>query len=171
MPPVGGVRKREIPNTLDLFSLSASFQRQRLLVPLVVFWRMDWVGFMLEESQDGHVSTKEQRSPNYLPTFPNAEGPPFSTAGIFIVEGLLTIVIAIAAYFLIPTWPSKTKFLTAREKAIVEHRLQDDSDAYETEGFQWSEVIRAIKSWQIYGYCMLFHGFAFALYTLSLFLP
>ncbi|UZJ56306.1 hypothetical protein CBS101457_005626 [Exobasidium rhododendri] len=92
-------------------------------------------------------------------------------AWIFIVEGLLTIVIAIGAFFLIPTWPSKTKFLTTREKAILEHRLQEDSDAFEEQGFQWSEVARAFKSPEVYGYCALFHGFAFPLYTLSLFLP
>jgi hypothetical protein len=91
--------------------------------------------------------------------------------GIFIVEGLLTVVVGFLAYFLVPTWPSKTKFLTTREKAILEHRLQEDSDAYEEQGFQWREVRRAFTSPQVYGYCFLFHGFAFPLYTLSLFLP
>lgn len=94
-----------------------------------------------------------------------------SLAGIFIVEGLITVVVALAAYFIVPNWPAKTKFLNTREKAIIEHRLQNDSDAYELEGFQWSEVIRATKSLQVYGYSFLFHGFAFGLYTLSLFLP
>lgn len=92
-------------------------------------------------------------------------------AWIFIVEGLFTIVVAGLAYFIVPSWPAKAHQFTHRERAIIQHRLQFDSDAFETQGFQWSEVIRAFKSPQIYGYCFLFHGFAFALYTLSLFLP
>ena len=92
-------------------------------------------------------------------------------AGIFIIEGLITVLVGAASYFLIPSWPAKTSHLTTREKAIIQHRLQGDSDAFETEGFQWSEVVRATKSLHVYGYCLLFHGFAFALYTLSLFLP
>lgn len=93
------------------------------------------------------------------------------TTGIFIVEGLLTVVVAAASYFIIPTWPSKTKKLTDRERSIIQHRLKFDSDAFEVEVFQWSEVRRALRSPQIWGYAMLFHGFAFALYTVSLFLP
>jgi MFS family permease len=100
----------------------------------------------------------------------NAGGKP-GWSWIFIVEGLLTVVVGVIAYFLVPTWPSKTKHLTTREKAILEHRLQNDSDAVEIEGFQWSEVFRATKSPQVYGYCFLFHGFSFGLYTLSLFIP
>ena len=92
-------------------------------------------------------------------------------AWIFIVEGLLTIVIAVLAYWIVPSWPAKARQFTHRERAIIQHRLQLDSDAFESQGFQWSEVYRAFKSPQVYGYCFLFHGFAFALYTLSLFLP
>lgn len=58
-----------------------------------------------------------------------------------------------------------------REKAIIQHRLQFDSDAFESQGFEWTEVGRAFRSLQIYGYALLFHGFAFPLYSLSLFLP
>lgn len=93
------------------------------------------------------------------------------SAGIFIVEGLLTIVVAFSAYFIVPSWPAKARQFTVREKAIIQHRLQLDSDAFESQGFEWSEVGRAFRSLQIYGYALLFHGFAFPLYSLSLFLP
>jgi MFS family permease len=92
-------------------------------------------------------------------------------AWIFIIEGLITIVVSIVSYYVVPSWPAKARHFTAREKAVIQHRLQFDSDAFESQQFEWSEVARAFKSPQVYGYAFLFHGFAFALYTLSLFLP
>lgn len=90
---------------------------------------------------------------------------------LFIVEGLLTIVVSLAAYFIMPNYPHVSKWFNAREKQIIEKRLREDSDAVDVEGFRWSEVWRAMTSLQVYGYCFLFHGFSFGLYTLSLFLP
>ncbi|CAO1620824.1 unnamed protein product [Jaminaea pallidilutea] len=91
---------------------------------------------------------------------------------IFILEGLLTMVIAGIAFFTIPNLPAKTKWLSERESAIVKDRLMRDSDALELEGrFNWSGVRQAIKDPKVYLYSSLFHGFSFGLYTISLFLP
>jgi MFS family permease len=90
---------------------------------------------------------------------------------IFILEGLLTIVVSFLAYFIVPNYPHQSNKFTAREKEIIEARLRSDSDALDTEGFSWKEVWRAFTTAQVYGYCFLFHGFSFGLYTLSLFLP
>lgn len=90
---------------------------------------------------------------------------------LFIIEGLLTIVVSFFAYFLVPNYPHLSKHFSTREKILIEKRLRFDSDAVDTETFQWSEVWRAFTTLQVYGYCFLFHGFSFGLYTLSLFLP
>lgn len=91
--------------------------------------------------------------------------------GIFILEGLLTIVIAFLAYFTIPHYPTKTKWFTPREVLILKHRLGTDSDAIQDEGFNWSGAKQAFADPKVYLYCFLFHGMSFALYTVSLFLP
>lgn len=92
--------------------------------------------------------------------------------GIFILEGLLTILISFICFFIIPTWPTKTKWFTPRELAILHDRLSRDSDALELEGrFNWSGVRQALTDPKVYLYCTLFHGMSFALYTISLFLP
>lgn len=90
---------------------------------------------------------------------------------LFIIEGLLTIVVSVPAYWIVPNYPHLSSRFTDREKQIIEARLRTDSDALDTEGFSWSEVWRALTTLQVYGYCFLFHGFSFGLYTLSLFLP
>ncbi|CAO1620656.1 unnamed protein product [Sympodiomycopsis kandeliae] len=90
---------------------------------------------------------------------------------IFILEGLLTIVVACIAYFTIPHYPTKTKWFTEREVAILKHRLGTDSDAIQDEGFNWDGAKQAFTDPKVYLYCLLFHGMSFALYTVSLFLP
>ncbi|CEL56158.1 putative transporter C1002,16c OS=Schizosaccharomyces pombe (strain 972 / ATCC 24843) GN=SPAC1002.16c PE=3 SV=1 [Rhizoctonia solani AG-1 IB] len=70
---------------------------------------------------------------------------------IFILEGLLTIIIAAAAYFFIPDDPSTAKFLTPAERDEVVRRLDDDnchlSRANDIEFF-WD----AVKDWKTYAY-------------------
>ncbi|KAF8195576.1 major facilitator superfamily domain-containing protein [Pholiota molesta] len=90
---------------------------------------------------------------------------------IFILEGVLTVVISLLAYFIVPTWPHKAEFLTESEKRRLLERLDADSDAGLIEKFEWTYVRQALTDHLVWGYAFLFHGFAFVLYSYSLFLP
>ncbi|KAE8227342.1 hypothetical protein CF319_g169 [Tilletia indica] len=90
---------------------------------------------------------------------------------IFIIEGLLTILVSLIAYFIVPNYPAKSKRFTPREKEIIRARLAADSDALDEEPFSWSAVGSAVKDPFVWGYCFLFHAFAFVLYSISLFIP
>ncbi|TFK64617.1 MFS general substrate transporter [Pluteus cervinus] len=90
---------------------------------------------------------------------------------IFILEGILTVAVSLAAYFIVPTWSHKTKMLTEDERARLLARLEKDSDAADQEPFEWYYVRQAFTDHLVWGYALLFHGFAFVLYSLSLFLP
>ncbi|KAI0034640.1 major facilitator superfamily domain-containing protein [Vararia minispora EC-137] len=90
---------------------------------------------------------------------------------IFILEGLLTIVVSSFAYWWVPTWPDKASFLTPEERTRLQARLAADSDAGKQEEFNWGGVLQALTDPLVWGYSLLFHGFAFVLYTLSLFMP
>jgi hypothetical protein len=46
---------------------------------------------------------------------------------IFIIEGLATVVLATASYWLVPDWPETTKFLLPKEKEMLIRRLADDT--------------------------------------------
>jgi hypothetical protein len=48
--------------------------------------------------------------------------------------------------------------------------LDTDSDAAKQEKFAWKYVRQAFLDPLVWGYAFLFHGFAFVLYTLTLFL-
>ncbi|KAG1848740.1 major facilitator superfamily domain-containing protein, partial [Suillus subalutaceus] len=90
---------------------------------------------------------------------------------IFIIEGILTAVVSLVAYFIVPTWSHEAKFLSETEKTRLLDRLRADSDAGTDQVFKWSSVRDAFSDHLVWAYAFLFHGFSFVLYSLSLFLP
>ena len=85
-------------------------------------------------------------------------------------EGLLTVVIATAAYGFIHNYPATARFLTDRERAYIHERLKRDSDATRDEAFTWGNVSKAFKDPKVWLYGLGFHTMSLPLYTLSLFL-
>jgi hypothetical protein len=65
---------------------------------------------------------------------------------IFFVEGSLTIVVAIAAFFFLPDTPGKAKFLSEEEQWYIVHVLRADlsgaaqTDKIDDEKFSWTAV-------------------------------
>ncbi|OBT72679.1 hypothetical protein VF21_08564 [Pseudogymnoascus sp. 05NY08] len=87
------------------------------------------------------------------------------------VEGILTVVVAFAAYGFIHNYPKTAKFLTETEREFVQARLKADNDAANHELFSWASVLRAAKDPKCWLYGLAFHTLSLPLYTLSLFLP
>lgn len=91
-------------------------------------------------------------------------------AWIFILEGILTLAVAVVAYWAINDYPATAKFLSAEEKIEVERRLKEDrthlADEYDMKYF-WD----AMKDWKIYVHMFITIGIYTPLYSISLFLP
>ncbi|KIX06490.1 uncharacterized protein Z518_04466 [Rhinocladiella mackenziei CBS 650.93] len=102
---------------------------------------------------------------------------------IFILEGLLTVVVAVAAFFLLHDFPDTAKFLTTEEKAWVVHRLKYQGSKKsgraiaESDHFEWKYVTKgkyshiALTDWQLYLSLLMYWGIVCPLYGISLFLP
>ncbi|KAF2755209.1 MFS general substrate transporter [Pseudovirgaria hyperparasitica] len=90
---------------------------------------------------------------------------------IFILEGLLTVVVASFAYLFVSNYPGTSDFLTPAERTFVVQRLREDSDATEDEAFDWASVRNALRDPKCWLYGLVFHTLSLPLYTLSLFLP
>lgn len=45
---------------------------------------------------------------------------------LFIIEGTLTVVIALGSYFVLPDFPRTTAWLTEEERALATWRLEED---------------------------------------------
>lgn len=75
---------------------------------------------------------------------------------IFILEGLLTVLVAFVAPFAIHDSPETATFLTEAERRFVIHslRIQHSADSHEIveadDKFQMRYVIDAFTDWQIW---------------------
>ncbi|CCG80981.1 putative MFS transporter [Taphrina deformans PYCC 5710] len=93
-------------------------------------------------------------------------------AWIFILEGLLTVVAAIASFWIIVDFPDTASFLTERERAQVVWRLQQDAQKSAAgEGFEWKRLLEAFSDIKVWLAMIVYMGADGALYAFSLFVP
>ncbi|GAA6010476.1 hypothetical protein JCM10207_001323 [Rhodosporidiobolus poonsookiae] len=59
---------------------------------------------------------------------------------LFITEGLLTVALGIGTYFILPDWPSTSKWLTPLQREYLETHLHKDSPKLKGKTFDWTEI-------------------------------
>ncbi|ORY60005.1 putative nicotinamide mononucleotide transmembrane transporter protein [Pseudomassariella vexata] len=91
-------------------------------------------------------------------------------AWIFILEGILTIIVAIVAFFIMNDYPDTAKFLKAEEKIEVLRRLEEDRSSLSDE-FDMRYFWHALKDWKIWVHMFISIGISIPLYSFSIFLP
>lgn len=90
---------------------------------------------------------------------------------LMLIEGVLTIVVGIIAFFWLPASPSTAWFLTDREKAAARARaLYDGSSEVDSE-FTWRECFASWKDWKFGLWCIINFTYPVAFATTSNFLP
>lgn len=91
---------------------------------------------------------------------------------IFILEGLLTCVVAFALFFLIPDFPEDAKWLTEEERAYVKARLEADQGKSAAErhiGFK--DVINVFKDYKVIIGGFMYFGLIVPAYGYAYFAP
>lgn len=72
-------------------------------------------------------------------------------AWIFILEGLATIVIAVASFWMVHDFPDEATFLSDVDRARVIRRLKlDKQSSAEHEQFKMDYVWASLKDWKTY---------------------
>jgi hypothetical protein len=78
------------------------------------------------------------------------------TCDSFILEGILTVVVALFAYFLVPNQPAEVNFLTPDEKQLLHRALHKSSTAAQMgqrstddHKFKWKHFMAAVTDWQV----------------------
>ncbi|KAJ6141073.1 hypothetical protein N7497_011966 [Penicillium chrysogenum] len=78
----------------------------------------------------------------------------------FLIEGAASILVAIAAFFLLPNWPHNTKWITEQEREMAQYRIMVSNGGHEeTQGGTWDGVKAAVKE----PFTWLFCGLHFSL--------
>ena len=80
---------------------------------------------------------------------------------IFLVEGILTCVVAFIAFFLIAPWPSHCTFFTPDEKAVFLARLEADrlgesSGEFDHGGL--ATLLACLRDWKIWLFMLAYFG-------------
>ncbi|KAL3461752.1 major facilitator superfamily domain-containing protein [Aspergillus heterothallicus] len=96
---------------------------------------------------------------------------------IMIIEGLLTFVCGIGAYFGLPNSLETVPFLTEEERKFARERIRRDSPSAqgaledEQDSFRWSEVQRGLLDPQMWLSATAYFAILSGLYSFGLFLP
>lgn len=87
-------------------------------------------------------------------------------------EGLATILIGIASYWLVHDFPDDAKFLSDDDRKRVLRRLKaDGQSSAEHEEFKMAYFWASVKDWKTWAFAIIYMGCDGSLYAFSLFLP
>ncbi|KAI4869199.1 MFS general substrate transporter [Hypoxylon rubiginosum] len=93
-------------------------------------------------------------------------------AWIFILEGLLTIVFAVASFWMVHDFPDQARFLSDGDRVRVIRRLKlDQQSSAEHEEWKMSYLFAGLKDWKMWLGMVIYMGCDMPLYAFSLFLP
>lgn len=94
---------------------------------------------------------------------------------IFIIEGILTVVLGIAGYWLLVDFPDSKresfKFLGPTEKEWICARVNADRGDVKMQAFSLRKYLRAGADWKIWAYAMIFFNTTTVTYALAYFMP
>ncbi|KAH0613577.1 uncharacterized protein H6S33_005463 [Morchella sextelata] len=89
---------------------------------------------------------------------------------IFIVEGLITVVVAVCAYFWIQDSPESASFLSVADKKVLASILARDMSG-ESQEFSWPETRAAFGEWKVWTSGIICVGIALPTFSFALFIP
>lgn len=78
-------------------------------------------------------------------------------AWIFILEGIITFLVAVWAYWAFQDYPDTAKFINDSERKEIQRRLDDDRGSLADE-YHPKFVRQAFLDWKVYAHCFNFLG-------------
>lgn len=94
---------------------------------------------------------------------------------IFIMEGILTCIVAAIGYWLLVDFPDSDRdswsFLGKEERAWIVARVNADRGDAKIHAFSWSHFLRAGLDWKIWAYSLIFFNTTTITYALAYFMP
>jgi MFS family permease len=76
---------------------------------------------------------------------------------LFILQGAVTLVIAIAAFFILPDEPLTTHWLSAEERVLAHERTQRDTVGNSGETTSWKGILEAAKDPKVWLFTVMQH--------------
>ncbi|ORY55160.1 MFS general substrate transporter [Leucosporidium creatinivorum] len=91
---------------------------------------------------------------------------------IFILEGLMTVIAGVVAFWALTDYPATASWLSEDEKAwIIWRKAADGSSVGEAEHITWPYIKQALTSWQVWLSTAYYMSVVAPLYAVALFSP
>ncbi|KAK6365276.1 hypothetical protein LTS17_011509 [Exophiala oligosperma] len=90
---------------------------------------------------------------------------------IFILEGIITVFVAIVAFFLLPDWPHQAKFLSDDERNRLLQMLSRDTRDYVETKTTFTVMKDCLKDMKVYMSALIYFGTAITGSSSGYFLP
>ena len=84
---------------------------------------------------------------------------------IFIIEWVITFLVAIGSIWMVHDWPDQASFLTPLEREMVITRIKQEQGLAGEGKFSGKMVIKALKDWKTYTLMLMYIGAAVPLYA------
>lgn len=70
---------------------------------------------------------------------------------LFIIEGSITVFVALCSSFIIPDFPHTTPWLSKEERALATKRLEHTNGSHDTErGSMWGGIKMAVLDYKVW---------------------
>ncbi|PPR06530.1 hypothetical protein CVT24_001424 [Panaeolus cyanescens] len=90
---------------------------------------------------------------------------------IFIIEGIITILLASIVYLFVPEFPDQNRFLTKEQTEFVLKRINEDRGDALPDKITWAKVKLHLSDWTIWGYGIIYLFTALPSFAQGFFLP
>ncbi|KAI1622000.1 allantoate permease [Exophiala viscosa] len=90
---------------------------------------------------------------------------------LFILEGCVTLLVALFAYWHLPTTPANFRYFTEAEKRVGFVRMSLDGTSEVNSKFTWSKAVAPFKQWRLWLFCALSICYGAATGSTGTFLP
>ncbi|KAH7142205.1 major facilitator superfamily domain-containing protein [Dactylonectria macrodidyma] len=90
---------------------------------------------------------------------------------IFILEGAMTIVVALGCFFLIDEYPEKSRFLTEQQRNTTVRLIAQDRQEQNEEALTVWFVVQTLVDWKIWIFAIMYMLSVSATYGMAYFIP
>ncbi|EEP81007.1 conserved hypothetical protein [Uncinocarpus reesii 1704] len=90
---------------------------------------------------------------------------------LFILEGIVTVVVALASWFIIPSWPETAGFLNEDERKLLVARLAADNKGATMDRLDKKAIRRCVLDVKVYLGILMYFGIVNTGYATSFFTP
>jgi sugar phosphate permease len=76
---------------------------------------------------------------------------------LFIIQGVVTLIVAISGFFILPNEPLTTWWLTPEERTLAHERTQRDTVGNQGQTTTWSGILEAAKDPKVWLFVVMQH--------------